>query len=186
MTANRASQHGRRALIVSEVAFALLLTIGAGLMLRSFARVRAVNPGFDPENVVTFRVSLPTAAYPDADRIKLTEQQLVQRLREIPGVLSASATSTPPMQGDWLIVFTPEGPTPSQLPVATNALVLPGFFEAMRIPLRAGRRLQRERRQGDTGGGDHQRDNGAQVLWKRESGGPAVQVGIERITGPIE
>jgi len=140
-TANRVSQHGRRVLIVSEVAFALVLTIGAGLMLRSFARVRAVNPGFDPENVVSFRVSLPPDAYPDADRIKLTELEILRRLREIPGLMSASATSTLPMQGDWLIVFSPEGPTPSQLPVATNALVLPGFFEAMRIPLRAGRLL---------------------------------------------
>jgi putative ABC transport system permease protein len=98
-----------------------------------------VNPGFDPENVVTFRVSLPAAAYPDPDRIKLAEQQIVQRLREIPGVMSASATSALPMQGEWLIVFTPEGPAPSQLPVATNSLVMPGFFEAMRVPLRAGR-----------------------------------------------
>jgi putative ABC transport system permease protein len=138
-TADRVSQHGRRVLIVSEVAFALVLTIGAGLMLRSFARVRAVNPGFDPENVVTFRVNLPTAAYPDADRIKLTELEIVRRLKEIPGVTSASAASGLPMQGDWLIVFTPDGPAPSQLPVATNALVLPGFLEAMRVPLRAGR-----------------------------------------------
>jgi len=138
-TADRMSQHGRRVLIVSEVAFALVLTIGAGLMIKSFARARAMNPGFDPENLVTFRVNLPAAAYTDPDRIKLTHQQVVQRLREIPGVMSASATSDLPMQGDWLIVFTPEGPRPSQLPVATNALVLPGFFEAMRVPLRAGR-----------------------------------------------
>src|SRR5215204_16525 len=138
-TANRSRQHGRRVLIVSEVAFALVLTVGAGLMIRSFARARAVNPGFDPENLVTFRVNLPAAAYADPDRIKLTHEQIVQRLREIPGVMSASATSDLPMQGDWLIVFTPEGPPPSQLPVATNALVLPGFFEAMHIPLRAGR-----------------------------------------------
>ncbi len=138
-TADPTRQHGRRVLIVSEVAFALLLTVGAGLMIRSFARARAVNPGFDPENVVTFRVNLPAAAYADPDRIKLTHQQIVQRLGEVPGVMSASATSDLPMQGDWLIVFTPEGPPPSQLPVATNALVLPGFFEAMRVPLRAGR-----------------------------------------------
>ena len=98
-----------------------------------------MNPGFDPENLVTFRVNLPAAAYADPDRIKLTHQQIVQRLRAIPGVVSASATSDLPMQGDWLIVFTPEGAPPSQLPVATNALVLPGFFEAMRVPLRAGR-----------------------------------------------
>ena len=138
-TEDRTRQHGRRVLIVSEVAFALVLTVGAGLMIRSFARARAVNPGFDPEKLVTFRVNLPAAAYTDPDRIKLTHQQIVQRLREIPGVMSASATSDLPMQGDWMIVFTPEGPPPSQSPVAMNALVLPGFFQAMRIPLRAGR-----------------------------------------------
>jgi putative ABC transport system permease protein len=57
----------------------------------------------------------------------------------MPGVISASATSHMPMQDSWEIVFTPEGQQGSQLPVATNTLVLPGFFEAMRIPLRAGR-----------------------------------------------
>jgi putative ABC transport system permease protein len=138
-TADRTRQSGRRVLIVSEVAFALVLTVGAGLMIKSFARARAVNPGFDPENLLTFRINLPAAAYTDPDRIKLTHQQIVQRLREIPGVVSASATSDLPMQGDWLIIFTPEGPPPSQLPVATNALVMPGFFQAMRVPLRAGR-----------------------------------------------
>jgi len=138
-TADRTRQHGRRVLIVSEVAFALVLTVGAGLMIRSFARARAVSPGFDPENLVTFRVNLPAAAYTDPNRIKLTHQQIVQRLREIPGVLSASATSDLPMQGDWMIIFTPEGPPPSQAPVAMNALVLPGYFQTMRIPLRAGR-----------------------------------------------
>ena len=138
-TVDRTRQHGRRVLIVSEVAFALVLTVGAGLMIRSFARARAVDPGFDAVNLVTFRVNLPTAAYPDPDRIKLTHQQIVQRLREIPGVVSASATSDLPMQGDWMIVFTPEGAAPSQLPVAMNSLVLPGFFQTMRIPLRAGR-----------------------------------------------
>jgi predicted permease len=138
-TADRTRQHGRRALIVSEVAFALVLTVGAGLMIQSFARARAVNPGFDPDNVVTFGLNLPAAAYADPARVKLAHQQIVQRLREIPGVVSASATSTLPMQGDWLIIFTPEGAPPAQLPVATNALVLPGFFEAMRVQLRAGR-----------------------------------------------
>jgi hypothetical protein len=81
-------------------------------MLRSFARVRAVNPGLDPQNLVTFRLSLPTAAYPEPDRIKLTEQQILQRLREIPGVTAASATSSLPMLGSWEIVFTPEGARP--------------------------------------------------------------------------
>src|SRR5438105_2404906 len=138
-TVDRTRQHGRRVLIVTEVAFALVLTVGAGLMIQSFARARAVNPGFDALNLATFRVNLPAAAYTDPDRIKLAHQQIVQRLREIPGVLAASATSDLPMQGDWMIVFTPEGAAPSQLPVAMNALILPGYFQAMRIPLRAGR-----------------------------------------------
>ena len=138
-TVDRTRQRGRRVLIVSEVAFALVLTVGAGLMIRSFARARAVDPGFDALNLVTFRVNLPATAYADPERIKLTHQQIVQRLREIPGVMSASATSDLPMQGDWMIVFTPEGAAPSQLPVAMNSLVLPGFFQTMRIPLRAGR-----------------------------------------------
>jgi len=126
-------------LIVSEVAFALVLTIGAGLMIRSFARARGVNPGFDPDNLVTFRVNLPAAAYTEPERIKLAELQILQRLRQIPGVVAASAVSELPMQGDWLIIFTPEGAAPAQLPVTSNALVLPGYFEAMRVPLRAGR-----------------------------------------------
>src|SRR4029434_5401450 len=96
-TADRTRQHGRRVLIVSEVAFALVLTVGAGLMIKSFARARAVNPGFDPENLVTFRINLPAAAYADPDRIKLTELEIVRRLREVPGVMSASATSDLPM-----------------------------------------------------------------------------------------
>jgi putative ABC transport system permease protein len=150
-TADRTSQHGRRVLIVSEVAFALVLTVGAGLMLRSFAHARAMNPGFDPENLITFSVNLPSAAYADVDRIKLTEQEIVQRLREIPGVMSASGTSNLPMLSTWEIVFTPEGSPPQQLPVATNTLVLPGFFEAMRIPLRAGRYLDQRDAKGTPG-----------------------------------
>ena len=150
-TASRTRQRGRRVLIVSEVAFALVLTIGAGLMLRSFARVRSVNPGFDPENVVTFTITLPAATYADADRVKLGEQQIIQQLRGIPGVISASATSNLPMQGLWLITFTPDGPPISQLPVAANSLVLPGFFEAMRVPLRAGRYLNERDTKGSPG-----------------------------------
>jgi putative ABC transport system permease protein len=138
-TANRTRRHGQRVLIVSEVAVALVLTVGAGLMIRSFARARAVDPGFDPERLTVFFVSLPATTYTDVDRIKLTEQQIVERLRQMPGVASASGTSHLPMGGLWQITFTPEGPALPQVPVATNALVLPGFFEAMRIPLRAGR-----------------------------------------------
>jgi predicted permease len=138
-TAARSRQHARRVLIVSEVAFAVILMVGAGLMLRSFAKARAVNPGFDPDNLVTFNVSFSATNYPDADRTKLAELQLLQRLREIPGVQSASATTNLPMQGLWQIAFTPDGAPFGKVPTATNAFALPGFFETMRISLRAGR-----------------------------------------------
>ena len=138
-TAARTKQRARRVLIVTEVAFALVLTVGAGLMIRSFARVRAVNPGFDAEQLLTFNVSLPAAGYVDAGRVKLAEVQLLQRLREIPGIQSVSGATHLPMQGSWQITFTPDGETLDKVPVATNSLVLSGFFETMRIPLRAGR-----------------------------------------------
>jgi putative ABC transport system permease protein len=138
-TAARTRQRGRRVLIVTEVAVALVLTVGAGLMLRSFARVRAVNPGFDPEQLVTFNMTFRSASFPDADRVKQAEMQVLEKLRAIPGVQSASGTPQLPMQGTWEIVFTPDGPPVEHTPVATNTLVLPGFFETMRVPLHAGR-----------------------------------------------
>jgi predicted permease len=140
-TATRVRQRGRRLLIVAEVGIAVVLTVGAGLMLRSLARVRAVNPGFDPQHLITFTASLPASRYADGVRVKLAEQQLLQRLREIPGVQAVSATSHLPMYGLWQITFTPEGDALPNMPVATNTLALPGFFETMRIPLRAGRTL---------------------------------------------
>src|SRR6185295_2025484 len=62
-TAARTRQHGRRLLIVSEVAFAVILLVGAGLMLRSFAKARSVNPGFEPDNLITFGVGFSTANF---------------------------------------------------------------------------------------------------------------------------
>lgn len=138
-TGARTRQRARRVLIVTEVAVALVLTVGAGLMLRSFARVRAVNPGFEPDNLVTFATNFLSSSFPDADRVKQAQMQVLDRLRAIPGVQAASGTGQLPMQGNWLIVFTPEGQPVENTPVATSSLVLPGFFETMRVPLRAGR-----------------------------------------------
>ncbi|AHG93251.1 permease (plasmid) [Gemmatirosa kalamazoonensis] len=138
-TATRTRHQARRALIVAEVAMALVLTVGAGLTLRSFARARALSPGFDPEHLVTFTATFPTASFPNADRVKHAEMQVLVHLRQIPGVQAASGTAPLPMQGLWEITFAPDGPSLEHSPAATNSVVLPGFFETMRIPLRAGR-----------------------------------------------
>lgn len=129
----------RRALIVAEIALALVLTIGSGLMIRSFARASAVDPGFDPAGVMTFQISLPLTRFTNANVIRATEQDLVARFRRVPGVLNASAGRPLPMTEGWQITFTPEGPPLANLPLATNAFVLPGFFETLRARLRVGR-----------------------------------------------
>ena len=138
-TAAPVRSRARRVLIVSEIALALVLTIGAGLMIRSFAKARAVDPGFDPAGVMTFRISLPLTRYRDSDRLKATELQLLEQFRRMPGVRAASAGRPLPMTEGWQITFTPEGPPQAKLPLATNAFVLPGFLETMRVRLQTGR-----------------------------------------------
>ena len=132
----------RGGLVVAEIAIALLLTVGAGLMVRSFYRLRAVDPGFDAAHVLTFRVTFPSSRYPSYAEAMTGQRLLAERLRGLPGVEAVSTATNIPIAGDWLIVFTPDpalGALPEKLPVAANTLAQPGYFEAMQIPLRAGR-----------------------------------------------
>src|SRR5207248_9967510 len=80
------SRRFRSALIVAEVALALMLLVGAGLTIRSFARLMAVDTGFDPEGVVTMRVALPASKYGDLDKWTVFHAELVRRVESIPGV----------------------------------------------------------------------------------------------------
>lgn len=143
----------RDALVVTEVALGLVLLIGAGLMIRSFAMLANVNPGFDPENILTGRISLTRAAYNKSEeRIRYVNQTL-ERLKALPGVESAAFVAPMPFSGgnvggDFRIEGHPR-PEPGEEPSASVRSVTAQYFQAMRIPLRKGRYFTDQ----DQGGG---------------------------------
>ncbi|MEE8587187.1 MAG: ADOP family duplicated permease, partial [Acidobacteriota bacterium] len=149
--ARQASSAGSRSgwMVSMEVAFSLLLLLAAGLMLNSFFRLLSVDPGFDPERLLAMEVSLPASRYPESrQQIDFAEQAL-ERLRNLPGVRSASFTSHLPLEGDyWRYGLLIEGrPAPvdnSQKPFADYRLIDPRYFRMMGIPLLHGRGLNEQ------------------------------------------
>jgi putative ABC transport system permease protein len=139
---SRRKELSRSGLVVAEIAIALLLTVGAGLMVRSFLHLRGVDPGFSADRLLTFRVIFPQSRYATHAAAMTAQQGLAQRLAAIPGVTSASSASDIPVTGGTLIGFTPDpavGPLPEKTPIGSNSLVHPGYFETMGIRLRSGR-----------------------------------------------
>jgi predicted permease len=138
--------HGHRLLggfVVSQVAVAFVLLVGAGLLLRSFARLREVDPGFRAERVMTMRVALPPNRYADNTAIDGFYGRLVDGLKAIPGVKEAALVSNLPMSGNNSSgSFEIEGkPTPDGQPSphGDSHYVSRGYFETMEIPLVQGR-----------------------------------------------
>jgi putative ABC transport system permease protein len=122
----------RGALVAAELALALPLLVGAGLLFQSFVRLSAVDPGFRAEKVLTFQLSLPTARYPQPVAQAAFYGRLLERLRGLPGVTAAGAVQPLPLSGDgWGASFLVEGrpvrPGESQ-PHAEYAAVTPGYF----------------------------------------------------------
>ena len=146
------SHRAKSGIVVAEVALAVTLLIGAGLLLRSFQRLLAVDPGFRPEGVLTLRVSLPDRSYPSDTAIRNFADALDGRLHAIPGVRSAALSNALPLDGsDMTLTFTVGGraPVPSnQQPAAQIITVTPEFFSSMGIPLVRGRVLTRDDRPG--------------------------------------
>jgi putative ABC transport system permease protein len=135
---------GARLLVVAEIALSLVLMAGAGLLLESFRRLLLVDPGFDPRNVLTLAVSLPDTRYPRPDQRARFYTELLERVRAVPGVVSAAAITPLPVAGDGSIAtrFTVEGrpvAAPGQKPRAEYRAVTAGYFDTMRIPLKKGR-----------------------------------------------
>jgi len=133
----------RSALVVTEVALSLVLLIGAGLMIRSFAKLNSVHPGFDPENVATMGVTLLRANYPDDTHVAATYSQLLEQLAAAPGVESVGATTELPLSGastsDYFTIEGRPAIPKAERPLTECHAVTPHFFESMRIPLLAGR-----------------------------------------------
>ena len=145
----------RDSLVVAEVVLGLVLLIGAGLMIRSFGRLVNVDPGFDPKNVLTGRISLTRASYEDhEERVRYVNQTL-ERLLALPGVESAAFVAPMPFSGgnvggDFRIEGRPK-PEPGQEPSANVRSVTPQYFQAIEIPLRKGRYFTEEDQRGGTG-----------------------------------
>jgi predicted permease len=134
----------RRLLVTAEVALALVLLVGAGLLVRSFTALQNVAPGFHTERVLSFRVSTPTARYPETDHVRQFHAELIERLNALPGVESAATVTTlllsrlPNMSPVTLEGMPP--PSDDELVTAvTNDFAHPAFFEAMGMPLVGGR-----------------------------------------------
>jgi putative ABC transport system permease protein len=130
-------------LVVFEVALALVLLIGAGLMTKSFKRLMDVDPGFNPQNVLTMDLELPTVRYPQPVQRKQFYDQLLERLSALPGVQAVGASTDIPLDGgdSWMAVNVEGRPTPppGQTPQAAYRIISPDYFRALQIPLRRGR-----------------------------------------------
>ena len=142
-TADRAGQLVRRSLVVGEVALALTLLAGGGLLLKSFVRLANVAPGFDPSNVLTFTVSLPKSQYPNDTAQRAFFSRLMPRIAQVPGVLAAGGTSVMPFGGSWSTgSFNIEGFTPppnANSPWGDIRIITPDFLTVLKVPLLAGR-----------------------------------------------
>jgi putative ABC transport system permease protein len=133
----------RSALVAFEVGLALVVLVGAGLMMKSFLTLRTAEPGFDQENILTMRVSLPASDYSSGRAQWRFFEDAIQRIESIPGVVGATAAWNLPMSGyNWGISYyveDTEPPPPGQYPVASHHIIKPGYFEILGIPLLQGR-----------------------------------------------
>ena len=142
-TAGRGRTLFRDCLIAVEVALSLMLLTGAGLMLKSFTKIRAVDPGFHPERVLTVDFSLPAQHYPDPSKTAQFYRDLLDRVRATPGVQSAGLVTVAPLQGHFMdTTFTVEGRPPLPTGQFLDAVVRsadPGYFQAAGIRVVRGR-----------------------------------------------
>jgi len=133
----------RRVLVVGEVALALTLLVGAGLLIKSVARLQHVSPGFDPDRLLTFNIALPNVKYATDTARRQFYDAALERLAQVPGVVSIGATTNMPFGGNWSTgSFNIEGYTPGPNqpgPWGDIRIVSPDFFRALRVPVQQGR-----------------------------------------------
>ncbi|HET6169116.1 MAG: ABC transporter permease [Candidatus Acidiferrales bacterium] len=141
-TANAAGHRIRRILVVSELALALVLLVGAGLLMKGFSRLRSVNPGFNPSNVLTMYIQLPATRYAQIPLRTQFRRELLARLNSLPGVQAAMITDIP-FGGNFVghsVVFDGRPPVPAgSEPKVQTLSVMGDYFRVMQIPIRAGR-----------------------------------------------
>jgi putative ABC transport system permease protein len=151
----------RRALVAVQVAIALVLLVGAGLLVKSFGRLQGVASGFEPSGVLTFRTTAPPARYPGRADVTAFYARVLDEVRAVPGVRVAGAATGLPLSvqsGDWGFDIEGRASVPGSRPRADWFVVTPGYFEALEVGLRSGRRPASE-----------DADPGAPVLFLNES-----------------
>ena len=141
----RARRRVANGLTVAEVALALVLLVGAGLLLRSFARLTSVDPGFDPRHVTAALVALPERDYPDEARRRIAFRELLRRVRALPQARDSALATDLPVSTNWQtqVVFEGLPPVdPGSNPVLNAVIASPEYFRTMRIRLLAGRGIE--------------------------------------------
>ena len=129
-------------LVSGQVALSLLLLIGAALLLRSYSRLLRVDAGFDPQNVITMNLSLPTVKYAKPEQQIAFFDELLRRIAEVPGVKSAAISAALPLSSKRITPMLPEGQPNvplAQRPFIDIEAISPQWLRTMRVPLRAGR-----------------------------------------------
>jgi len=133
----------RAALTVGEVAVSLIMLVAAGLLVRSFAQLQQVDLGFTPDHVATMTIALPDYRYPDAASYRRYVDEALARVRQLPGVRSAGFVNVLPFStyngGTHYTIDGEPPPAPGQEPDADYRVATPDYFNALAIPLRAGR-----------------------------------------------
>jgi predicted permease len=150
----RSGSRLRGALVIAKMALAVTLLAGAGLLIRSFATLAAVDPGFNVEQALTFELSLPDARYEQEGQQIAFIDRLMPRLRSIPGVRAAGAVVSLPLSGTSIVLSfgiagRPPVP-PSQQPAMQVRVATPEYFQTIGIPLRRGRLFDDRDREGTT------------------------------------
>jgi predicted permease len=142
-TSGRGARAVRRSLVVAQVAFAFVLLIGAGLLFASFRQVLAIQPGFNPDGVLTASISLPRARYADDKALTGFTHEALRRLHALPGVTAVGATNTIPFGGnnsDSVILAEGYQMKPGESVISPSQVdVTPGYFETMGVKLVRGR-----------------------------------------------
>ena len=146
-TAGKGRHRARNVLVVVQMALALVLLVGSGLMVKSFWRLRNVDPGLDPRGVLTLRLDLPSSEYKDAFSRARFVRTLLERVRAVPGVVGAGTVNSLPLSGSnsssgYTFEDFPLGPDVVP-PILGTRFVSPGYFEAMGIPVVEGRVFDR-------------------------------------------
>lgn len=144
----------RDSLVVAEVALGLVLLIGAGLMMRSFASLTSVHPGFDPQNVLTARITLSGPAYEDSEARRRYVSQTIERLKALPGVESAALVAPMPFSGAEIggdFKIEGQNTEAGREPSANVRNVTSEYFQTIRIPLLKGRYFSEQDQRGNVG-----------------------------------